>query len=79
MLICIFLLLNIIIFHILRQNKPYQWQVLLFGLATAPSIFTSPTKPVLFLCLHTCFHVMIHLDDILICSQHAGKSAWSII
>ena len=29
------------------QNKPFQWNVLPFGLATAPRVFTSPTKPIL--------------------------------
>ena len=29
---------------------PYQWTVLTFGLATAPSIFTGLTKPIPFLC-----------------------------
>ena len=32
------------------HNVPYQWKVLPFGLATAPRVFTSLTKPILFLC-----------------------------
>ena len=31
------------------HNVPYQWKVLSFGLATAPRVFTSLTKPILFL------------------------------
>ena len=27
------------------KNKPYQWKVLLFGLVTAPRVFTTITKP----------------------------------
>ena len=30
------------------QNKPYQWKVLLFGLATTPRVFISFTKTILF-------------------------------
>ena len=33
------------------QNMPYQWKVLPFGLATAPRVFTVPTKAILFLWL----------------------------
>ena len=34
------------------HNVPYQWKVLPFGLATAPRVFTSLTKPILFICHH---------------------------
>ena len=67
---------------------PYQWKVLPFGLATAPRIFTSLTKPILFLWHHKGLHIVIYLDDILVlvCSKWAGKRdtcfcvpCWSIL
>ena len=48
------------------HNVPYQWRVLPFGLATAPRVFTSLTKPILFLCHHKGLHIVIYLDDILV-------------
>ena len=56
---------------------PYQWKVLSFGLATAPRVFTSLTKPILFLCHCKGLCIVIYLDDILvlICSKWAGKRA----
>ena len=56
---------------------PYQWKVLPFGLATAPTVFTSLTKPILFLCHCKAWHIVIYLDDILVlvCSKQAGKRA----
>ena len=56
---------------------PYQWNVLPFGLATAPQVFTALTKPILFLCCCKGFHIVIYLDDIvvLVCSKWAGKRA----
>ena len=56
---------------------PYQWRVLPFGLATAPRVFTSLTKPILFLCHHKGLHIVIYLDDILVLvrSKRAGKRA----
>ena len=36
--------------HFVWHNVPYQWKVLPFGLATVPRVFTSLTKPFLFLC-----------------------------
>ena len=36
--------------HFVWHNVPYQWKVLPFGIATAPRVFTSLTKPILFLC-----------------------------
>ena len=58
-------------------NVPYQWKVLSFGLATAPRVFTSLTKPILFLSHHKGLHIVIYLDDILvlICSKWEGKRA----
>ena len=55
----------------------YQWKVLPFGLATAPCIFTSLTKPILFLCCCKGFCIVIYVDYILILvhSKHAGKRA----
>ena len=71
------------------HNVPYQWRVLPFGLATAPRVFTSLTKPILFLCHHKGLHIVIYLDDILVlvCSKWAGKRAtlvfcvpcWSVL
>ena len=59
------------------HNVSYQWKVLPFGLATAPWVFTALTKPILFLCHHKGFHVVICLDDILVlvCSKQAVKRA----
>ena len=55
----------------------YQWKVLPFGLATAPRVFMSLTKPILFLCCCKGLHIVIYLDDILVlvCSQWVGKRA----
>ena len=63
--------------HFIWCNVPYQWKVLPSGLSTAPRVFTSLTKPILFLCLHEGLHIVIYLDDILvlICSKWAGKRA----
>ena len=49
--------------HFVWCNVPYQWKVLPFGLATAPRVFTSLTKPILFLCHHKGLHIVIYLDD----------------
>ena len=59
------------------HDVPYQWKVLLFGLATAPRIFMSLTKPILFLCHHKGFCIVIYLDDILVlvCSKLVGRRA----
>ena len=59
------------------HNVPYQWRVLPFGLATAPQVFTSLTKPILFLCCCKGLRIVIYLDDILVlvCSKWAGKRA----
>ena len=70
------------------HNVPYQWRVLPFGLATAPRVFTSLTKPILFLCHCKGFCIFIYLDDILVLvrSKRAGKRAclfcvpcWSLL
>ena len=57
------------------HNVPYQWKVLPFGLATAPRVFTSLTKPILFLCHCKGLRIVIYLDDILVLvhSKWAGK------
>ena len=52
--------------HFVWHNVPYQWKVLPFGLATAPKVFTSLTKPILFLCHCKGLHIVIYLDDILV-------------
>ena len=59
------------------HNVPYQWRVLPFGLATAPRVFTSLTKPILFLCHCKGLRIVIYLDDILVLvrSKRAGKRA----
>ena len=59
------------------HNVPYQWKVLPFGLATAPRVFTSLMKPILFLCHCKGLCIVIYLDDILvlICSKQVGKRA----
>ena len=75
-----FPLLSIIIFlHFVWRNVPYQWKVLPFGLATAPRIFMSLTKPILFLCHCKGLGIVIYLDDILVlvCSKWVGKRAYS--
>ena len=62
--------------HFIWHNVPYQWKVLLpYGLATALRVFTSLTKPILFLCHCKGLHIVIYLDDILVlvCSKEAGK------
>ena len=55
----------------------YQRKVLPFGLATAPRVFTSLTKPILFLCHCKGLCIVIYLDDILVLvhSKWAGKRA----
>ena len=59
------------------HNVPYQWRVLPFGLATAPRVFTSLMKPILFLCRCKGLRIVIYLDDILVLvrSKQAGKRA----
>ena len=52
--------------HFVWHNVPYQWKVLAFGLATAPRVFTSLTKPILFLCCCNGLHIVIYLDVILV-------------
>ena len=56
---------------------PYQWKVLPFGLATAPRVFMALTKPILLLCHHKGFHIVINLDDmlVLVCSNLASRRA----
>ena len=74
--------------HFVWQNVPYQWKVLPFGLATAPRVFTSLTKPILFLCHCKGLHIVIYLDDILVlvCSKQAVSGhacfcvpCWSVL
>ena len=63
--------------HFVWHNVPYQWKVLSFGLATAPRVFMSLPKPILFLCHCKGLHIVIYLDDslVLICSKWVGKRA----
>ena len=63
--------------HFVWLSVPYQWKVLPFGLATDPRVFTSPMKPILFLCHCKGLHIVIYLDDILVLihSKQAGKRA----
>ena len=72
--------------HFVYCNVPYQWKVLHFGLATAPRVFMSLTKPILFLCHGKGLHIVIYLDDILVLihSKWVGKRAclflcWSVL
>ena len=60
---------------------PYQWKVLPFGLATAPQVFTALTKPILFLCHHKGFNIVIYLYDILVmvCSKWPDRRAHSFL
>ena len=52
-----------------------------FGLATSPQIFTALPKPILFLCHHKGFCIVICLDDILVLvhSKWEGKRAHSFL
>ena len=67
--------------HFVWCNVPLSVEVLPFGLATAPRVFTFLTKPILFLCHHKGLHIVIYLDDtlVLICSKWAGKRAHSFL
>ena len=68
-------------FLFLWHSMPYQWKVLPFWLATAHRIFTALTKPILFLCHHKGFHIVIYLYDIfiLVCSKQAGRRVCSLL
>ena len=59
------------------HNVPYQWKVLLYELATAPQVFTALTNPILFLCHHKGFCIVIYLGDVLVLvhSKWAGRRA----
>ena len=63
--------------HFVWLNVPYQWKILPFGLATAPRVFTSLTKAILFLCHCKGLCIFIYLDDILVVIhfKQAGKRA----
>ena len=63
------------------HNVPHQWKVVPFGLATATQVFTTITEPILFLCHHKGFCIVIYLDDILVLvhSKWAGKRAHSFL
>ena len=52
-------------------------EILPCGLATVPGVFTALTKPILFLCHHKGFCIVIYFDDIfvLVHSKWAGKRA----
>ena len=67
--------------QVVWHNMPYQWKVLHFGLATAPRVFTALTKPILFLCHHKGFHIVVYSDDILdmVHPKWAGKRAHSFL
>ena len=83
MLIYIFLFLNNHCHFLcfVWYQKPYQWKVLPFGLATTPSVFISLTKPIHIPCHCKGFHIIIYLDDIMVltCSQHAGKRSFLLL
>ena len=59
--------------HFVWHNGPYQWKVLPFGLATAPRVYMSLTKPILFLCHCKGLHIAIYLDDILVLVHSNGR------
>ena len=63
--------------HFVWHIVPYQWKVLPFGLATAPRVFMSLTKPILFLCHCKGLHTVIYFDDILVLihSKQVGMGA----
>ena len=63
--------------HFVWCNVSCQLKVLLFGLATAPRVFMSLTKPILFYSHCKGLHIVIYLDDILVLihSKQASKSA----
>ena len=82
MLIYIFLLLSIIIISYdlfgtmcLISGRFYPWA------ATALWVLTALTKPILFLCHHKGFHIVIYLDHMLVmvCSKWAGKRPPSLL
>ena len=73
-----FLLLSInITFYICLATQILSDEGFAIGLATAPRVFTSLTKSIMFLCYHKGFHVIIYLDGILVLtnSKHASKRA----
>ena len=88
-LIYIFLLLSIIIISYVLFDIMCLLSGRFYLLAGhRPGVFTSLTKPILFLCCHEGLHIIIYLDDILVlvCSKRAGKRAfcfcvpcWSIL
>ena len=84
MLISIFLLLCSIIvisYDLVGTMCIISGRLYLFGLATAPWVFTGQTKPILFLCQHKGFHIVIYLDNILVLvhSTWASKRAHSLL
>ena len=80
MLIYIFPLLSIIIVSYILFGIMclVSGRFYLFGLATAPRVFKSFTKPILFLCCQKGLRIVIYLDDILvlICPEWVGKRAY---
>ena len=66
------------------HNVPYQF-ILPFGLATAPRVFTSLTKPILFLCHHKGLHIwMISWSLFALSGQVKGHTCfcvtcWSVL
>ena len=63
------------------HNVPYQWKALPFGLATVPQVFTALTKPILLLCHHKGFCIIIYFNDNLVMVHYkwAGKRAHSFL
>ena len=58
--------MTMVFYIFVLQHKPYHWKVLPFGLAMAPKVFTSITKPILSLHCHKHFQVTIYLVVILV-------------
>ena len=51
------------------QGKMYQFNCLLFGLSSAPWIFTKATKPVVTILRTLGMRIIVHIDDILVMAQ----------
>ena len=65
------------ILHFVWQHTPYQWKVLPFGLATSTGVLSALTYPILFLCWHKGYNIVIYLHDnlVLVHSKQVDKRA----
>ena len=64
--ILLFLSIIIILYDLFGTIHHITGNFLPSGLATASRVFTTLTKPILFLCHHKGFHIVIYLADILV-------------